>query len=298
MKHHFLPEFYLKSWASGSESRLPYYAWVRDRIYQGYTSPGGTGYEENLNAVRNADKTLSHEVETKFFSPVDDRASVALRAILNDKPIDIRQRVHLTQFIMTMRFRDPLTIKAFVQNHRRQMTETTEEWEQYYRELNPDTNRSLSQELDDLGDHYYDRSAHGLLTGLSKGRMAEMMCSMLWRVYDTTRCKDTLMTCDNPVWVTDIRDPKAFFAFALSPTKILIGTHQPTDFSKKLPQVVRDYNRRIAYGAIKKVYARDVETWHMPFLEKHFPKEGFLPPIAAAMPDYKIDLPLSILNED
>jgi hypothetical protein len=79
-RHHYLPEFYLKRWASKGrlvEFSKPYGETVRIRR----PSPRATGFEDAKQFLSDIPLLEKSFIEENFFSPVDSRASDVISKI-------------------------------------------------------------------------------------------------------------------------------------------------------------------------------------------------------------------------
>src|SRR4051812_37024104 len=81
-KHHYIPEFYLKSWGTSEGGKVIEFA---RRIHKGVpniiarrTHPGGTGYVLGLNLMEAPTKELREQFETVIMDSVDNSAKNAL----------------------------------------------------------------------------------------------------------------------------------------------------------------------------------------------------------------------------
>jgi hypothetical protein len=71
MKNHFVPQFALSYWQEG-DGKVPYFSRHRGRIVLDRCAPKYTGYEDDLYAYSEVPEERRHDVETKFFSPLDN----------------------------------------------------------------------------------------------------------------------------------------------------------------------------------------------------------------------------------
>jgi hypothetical protein len=92
--HHYLPQFYLRQWVTGSDGRL----WRYRREPSGVVSerrvaPKGTAFESDLYAVRDAGPVFHQPqpniIETQFFQKVDADAAGVLTKLLASPPAEL-----------------------------------------------------------------------------------------------------------------------------------------------------------------------------------------------------------------
>jgi hypothetical protein len=83
-KHHYIPVFYLKQWASTADKRLCEHKLIPGRgVKPRRTSPDGTGYQVDLYRVQGVPEAIAHDLENKFMRLVDSDASRALEKIIS-----------------------------------------------------------------------------------------------------------------------------------------------------------------------------------------------------------------------
>jgi hypothetical protein len=80
MKHHYMPEFYLKQWV-GADGRLCEYRRWPGRISRKRQFPAATGYKIDLYKVDGAPTEVAHQFESIFMRGVDTDASIALEKL-------------------------------------------------------------------------------------------------------------------------------------------------------------------------------------------------------------------------
>ncbi len=94
IKHHFLPEFYMRSWADLTGQVVAYGRPYKDvEVKRRY--PSEIGFKKELYSIKSrTDPARRQEIESKFMAFVDNQASDALEFLLarNSKPEDAQLR--------------------------------------------------------------------------------------------------------------------------------------------------------------------------------------------------------------
>ena len=80
MKHHYVPQFYLKQWAE-ADGKVPYFRWLSGRTLVDRIAPRSTAFEDDLYARERVPTDERHIVET-FFAKLDDKAARIHRRLI------------------------------------------------------------------------------------------------------------------------------------------------------------------------------------------------------------------------
>lgn len=107
-RHHYLPEFYLKRWAS-REGRLVEFSrpWA-DVVKPKRVYPRETGFVDRRKELQGLSREVAHAVEEKFFSPVDSEAADVLTRIeRNETDFSGDERSAWARFVLSLVFRVP-----------------------------------------------------------------------------------------------------------------------------------------------------------------------------------------------
>ncbi len=108
-KHHYIPVFYLRQWATNGrliEFSRPYRSVVKARP----TSPEGTGYVRGLNVMKGLPPESAEQFETVVMRNVDSLAADALRQLLSgdeDLKWAPKPRSAWTRFLVSLLLRTP-----------------------------------------------------------------------------------------------------------------------------------------------------------------------------------------------
>jgi hypothetical protein len=111
MKQHHIPQFLLLPWC-GSDGRLCLIRNIRGRIQRTRRPPAKTGFEHDLYSYSQSVEGVERfEVETQFFSPLDNDAAVVVRKLIANHPIDDHDRTKFARFIAAMKIRTPENVE-------------------------------------------------------------------------------------------------------------------------------------------------------------------------------------------
>ena len=116
MKHHFVPQFLLRSWAEqGNDSKVELFRVDLPGVPSSRRSPKNTAYQEDLyaltsNTIAGVDKQF---VEKRFLQVVDSSAARVRDKLIAGglNTLDEGDKNDWTRFIMSLRTRQPLIIE-------------------------------------------------------------------------------------------------------------------------------------------------------------------------------------------
>lgn len=112
--HHFIPAFYLKSWAV-IEDQLVEYSRPYDVVKPRKKYPTATGFQPGLYTFNELPPETAQYFETDFFKPCDTTANIVLQRLLSgDLDIsDAEQRSGFARFLYTLQLRQPDAVAEF-----------------------------------------------------------------------------------------------------------------------------------------------------------------------------------------
>jgi Protein of unknown function (DUF4238) len=225
LRHHFLPEFYLKQWAK-EDGRLvefskPYGNAVKPRR----THPGGTGFIPRLYALDGMPDNLAHDLESKFLSPVDSRAAEALVALRAGTNFSELQRLAWSSFVATLLSRMPEDI-ALLKNLIKELVETV------LPSLQPTFDKSKSitetRTFRELADEFIDNSGQRAISFarkiMSNDRLVRGIAAMEWSILTFGSSKFELLTSDRPVIYTNVLGhPQSHIVLPVGPRRLFVA---------------------------------------------------------------------------
>ena len=237
MKHHYLPQFYLKRWCNSSQ-KVVYYGLKNAIVTEDEVSPEYTGYEEDLYAKAGVSEDKKHDIERNCFQEIDDNAATAIdRALtIGIDQLDKTQRYNLSRFIISLLVRHA----AVVENTKRQSDTVLEDLFNKSTEIEQAIYR---EQVEALRKNFAIETIAAMSSGtnspLNKYRISnfdetnEALLKMTWWLEDFSKQNYTLLTSDHPISISplnkpsiashlrikdDLIDPDRLLSIPLSPT--------------------------------------------------------------------------------
>lgn len=228
LRHHFIPEFYLRWW-TGPDDRLT--RWTKpfaDRVVVKRVFPSQVGWERGLYTSPEPNSADAQRLETRFFQHVDHRAAEVLRKLNAEtiEPINEQDATAWTTFIMSIFHRTPENLAAIKQGGQNVWRDTIPELRERYPELRTASDPATFDEflaqrqpsetdrstLDILPDLIFNQNIVGFINGLS------------WVRLEIPAPLPQLLISDDPVIRTNgLRTPKGHLAMPLSPRKLFVA---------------------------------------------------------------------------
>jgi hypothetical protein len=115
MKHHYVPQFFLKRWAN-AVGKVNVFQ-IRDGgIFNRARSPEYTGFERDLyGLVANALGIGQDHLEKRLFGPIDNNAALVLNKLERHEALSEDEHIAWTFFLSSLRMRQP-DVLAFLRN--------------------------------------------------------------------------------------------------------------------------------------------------------------------------------------
>jgi len=266
VRHHYIPIFYTKRWATQSDGRLcqfsrPYGATVKPMR----VSPAGTGYVDRLYELKGFEPTLAQQVEERFFKPVDDGAAQALELLERDgdnAQWTSRLRSAWTRFILSLLLRCPEDLEVFRAAYFRELQSSTPDWASRYDSIrSPDDPTTIEEYMAGQSEAWKSMAWFDAFRPLIDHEgIGRHINNMHWRVFEIPGNSRELMTSDRPVVRTNSLDHRdAHIALAIGPRRLFMAAKETelVDRVNRLsPKVaIEEYNQMVVEGACKFVYA-------------------------------------------
>ncbi|NTI50987.1 DUF4238 domain-containing protein [Agrobacterium rhizogenes] len=266
MKHHYIPQFYLRPWL-GSDNKLLEFRRLKfeheplPRLEIKRRGTGETGCEENLYTLHGATKETKQNVERIFMGAVDGKAALARDELLNGVIPQGELRHAWARFLLSLSLRTPEQIRLFKKFLR-------DYWE------NPDANllarydaarqqdwpSTLAGWLKEENPKSHERSAIIIATRMMQNEnVLRMFMGARWWVLDTSTVQRRLMTSDHPLVMTNgLGRPDAHFGLPIGPTRLFIAFMNDAISAKIRSQpvgkLVREANDAVIGQGRKSVY--------------------------------------------
>ena len=255
-KHHYIPKFYLQHWA-GTDGRLWQFSRPYARVKPKRVYPDETGFVHGLNTVPDLAPGDAQYVETEFLQKVDDKASRALRAMVEEpqrsEKMPIELSVGWASFLYSLIVRSPEVLA------RMQVQFDAERARLVACRNDGDANRT---ETGTPLPRASIKAVEILPTLLSSKLVIRGIVEMRWAVKSTMTATYPMLTSDRPTIMTNgLSEPTSHIAIPLSPTFLFFATRSEQTFrminSMTPDQTVLAVNSKVSEQAITFVYGID-----------------------------------------
>lgn len=262
-KHHFIPAFYLKQWASADgvliEWSKPYKKVVPIRRH-----PNATAFQTDLYTFPGLLPDSRPWFEDKFLRSTDELSSQALTRLLAGQllVLDDLRKSGWVRFLMTLRFRHPDLVAEM-----RQRIEVL--WKnhdpftraEYERIRSADDPKTCDGFIDQLGPDADTRVQLDLLVaGMDNEQIGRHIVSMVWAVVDLSNAVHRLLTSDWPVELSLGATPPTV-AIPISPTLLFAASDDMGAIRKIVradsDEVVAMINKYVVGCARRYVFSSD-----------------------------------------
>lgn len=269
LKHHYLPEFYTKRWATGDGKTLCEFSCphaASGAIKPKRVSPAQTGHERGLYEIKGVPAHEAQIVEDGFFKQVDTLANRALSLLeagdtLRENPT---MRSAWSRFILSLLLRAPNDLKHFRDDYLAKLMEGIEELdEKWLKVKRPEDPATIREALSLLEPHMAQRNATLMLRRLiDHPNICGGINNMRWMIIDLEETGIELLTSDRPVvtpehFLTDTGN----ILMPISPTQMFAAA-KSVEIAKRIwltdrTELAIAMNEQVTGQAEKYVYARD-----------------------------------------
>lgn len=292
-KHHYIPIFYLKQWATGRDGRLCEYSKpYRDIVKPKRVHPSGTGYVDRLYELQGLESELAQRLESEFMAPIDGFASEIVKGYFLDRNhfSSARQRTSWSMFIISLIMRNPEEIALAKNFYVKSWNNPTEERKQsYLQRRGPGMPATLVEFLETCDPVAIERSSlENLAQMIENPVVANHISGMLWGILSFPLGNHALLTSDRPVIMSNglnkpdshiilpISPSRAFYAVTTEKTQNFLAETRPTELIERI-------NRTVTAQAVKYVYSTsDIQ---LKYIQKHMGKQK-LPAFFERMQQY------------
>ena len=214
MKHHYIPEFFLKQWTSktrcdDTESLVAFRIDLK-HVPSSYLAPAATAREQDLYALSTPVTGLDPQiVETQLFQKIDDSAALALDTMLSEdlRGLTHQQRCSWVWFIMSLRTRTPEAVSLLdsqgLEHLHRALTERPEEYKAIAEPSDPRTLKEWTEvHLPGLMENFGKLSLDKVI---GNSRVGDKILNMKWFLWDFSRQRNHLLLSDRPCAAATIK---------------------------------------------------------------------------------------------
>lgn len=267
-RHHYIPAFYTKRWAT--DGKLLEYRRVNGGkcVYR-RTAPEGTGWMENLYAIKGLDGPDAQKPEELFFKRVDSDAALLVEAFLSpgrNLAVTEDDRAAWATFLLSLLYRTPEDVTRLRTNYTRVITQATPDiqarWDQVRKPGQPE---SVQDILDGRSPSENDmRFFEGMFRLMQSETVGTFLIRMVWKVIDLGVAPFPLLTSDRPVIRSNgFRAENGHIAIPLSPSRLFLAAKDERvmrDILAMTPnRIARQTNLNVVRHAHRFVYAHTAE---------------------------------------
>lgn len=285
IKHHYLPQFFLRRWA-GPDGKVTEYQRPHDRVIMKRKFPSETGYEKELYSIPSETDPIKRQaLESGFMATVDDLAARALQQMegSGEMPADPELRSGWSRFLMSLIHRRPERLDYFRKRLRENDAETLTAIQAGYDELkgpsDPPTFDEYIKGDDEAITH--ETLARLLRMIIDSPRIGGWLNRMHWGIATVSLPKRSFLTSDTPLMMSNgIGLSKSFVALAVGPARFFIAANQMEVIRSFTSQdgnaLIRAFNDAVARQARRLVIATDDSQRR--FVENRLVMSGAPPP--------------------
>lgn len=265
MKHHYIPQFYLRPWQGGDNRLQEFKRGYQNQVVSRRVFTKQTGYEPDLYTLPGATEETKQNVEKAFMALLDNEAVKARDMMLNDQiPADPKTRESWTRFVLSMVFRNPEEMEKFKVSFRNELRKPDAKIQAEYDRLkDPEDPATFEEWLMQNRPERVERSAILTMTNLvQRNNVNYLLRTMHWRVIDVSEVSRRLVTSDRPIMMSNgMVQYGGHFALPISPTKLFLActtVQFANEFcSMATSKMVREVNKLVIGQGRKFVYAKD-----------------------------------------
>ncbi len=276
MGHHYVPQKYLRGFA---DAKNPDAIWMYDKKLHQFTNPG-------IKSVAQESAFYSADVEHQLNEFVERPANLVLDKLRNQESIIDSERIHLAVYIATMFQRVPRgrtraysKLPSVYENTINKVKAEVLEWARVAE--NKDLVERRLAEIEDitqcLRNSTPDFIIERIRTPWVSEKVISMVCAMSWRIVHSTG-PDYFLTSDNPAYFFEaygIGRPESELTFPISTDFALFASWQGAQNSIShlgaKQKLVREANRRLAFGAERFVFYHRRVEWVAKLSDKSKP---------------------------
>ena len=275
--HHYVSVFYLSRW-EGSDGRIcrfsrPY----GDTVKAGRVAPKGTAFEPRLYETKGLPPEHAQIMETDFMAKIDNDAANALTLL--EKGLSVIEfsdeaRNSWSRFLVAQMLRTPRDIsqlKSSVEQVWNRVSQPLRE--SYAAKRSPKETATLEEFWAQLNTAYADELALSVArTLMAHEGICDLLNKMHWCVLDVPEGCDSLLTSDNPVWMTAaLVGADDFLLVAIGPRRLFVAAVEPDTLcriqAQRRCELVKIINKITVQHADRFVYGETEDA--LPLVQEH-----------------------------
>lgn len=211
MKHHYLPQFYLRRWENSSQ-KVVYYSLKNATVTEDEISPEHTGYEKDLYAKTGVPEDNKHEIEINCFKEIDTSAAIAIDRALTAgiDELSQTQRHDFGRFIFSLLVRHA----TVVENTKRQSDTVLDD---LFSKSTPMQQIIYKEPVELLRNNFAIETVAAMSSSTNSplnkygipnfDEANEILLKMTWWLENFSKRSYTLLTSDHPVAIAPLNKP-------------------------------------------------------------------------------------------
>ncbi|MDQ0313949.1 DUF4238 domain-containing protein [Amorphus orientalis] len=284
-RHHYIPRFYLESWAHSEGKVFEYSLGRKNEIRVRLVTPKRTGFVWDLYKIEVLAGDYAYDVEKKFMGMVDSRAAIVFQKILSSQMwgLSSEERVEFANLIFSLVIRNPQELGLFKKQFSRDWDKKIPDIEERYKATlwRPGYPDSFSEYEKIVAPDYWKVAVYEVFCNLIQDEnFSRLLSSMHWGVRELSVRGKQLLTSDRPVIMTNgLMGESAHVLLPISPDKLFFCSPSARvveclyDLSDRL--LLRDLNRKIMRQALSYVYS--ARQFDSKVIKKYFAKADYEP---------------------
>ena len=277
IRHHYVAVFYLSRW-EGPDGRIccfsrPY----GDIVKVGRVAPKGTAFEPRLYETKGLPPERAQIMETDFMAKIDNDAANALTFLENGSSeigLSNETRNSWSRFLVAQMVRTPRDItqlKSSVEQVWNRVSQPLRE--SYAARRSPNEPATLAEFWAQLNPAYADELALGVAqTLMAHEGICDLLNKMRWCVLGVPEGCDSLLTSDNPVWMTaTLVGADDFLLVAIGPRRLFVAAVEPDTLcriqAQRRCELVKIINKITVQHADRFVYGETADA--LPLVQEH-----------------------------
>lgn len=275
MKHHYVPEFYLKRWATNG--LVPGYYWAKDAGRIASKKKGAKAFcnEVDLYALEAVSAEIEQAMETRFFGQIDNQAGKLINRVASD---DFRNFSQVeccdwARFLNSLELRRPSIITNLRNRVANEFLESLDEDEEILEAMKKEgVEDSPSQFLKNINPSYVqNRMLLTIQTVIDSQKIGQSYLDMAWMRKNLSEGGIDLITNDQPfVRIGGLGDSNCICYLPLDPQNIFFCSNDMQQLNRIRAEGAREFtkimNRDIAFRAEKYIFDRSSQN--LPLIEK------------------------------
>jgi hypothetical protein len=272
MGHHYIPQYYLKGFASPGDDMI----WV-------YEKGGSLKFSANIKKIAQKTNYYSPEVERYLTNEIENPANSVIKKIRDCKKLTQSEKEKLTIYMVVMlkrvlqsKIRMKKTAPVVVQS-------LQQKWDKEISKLileNPSQTEILEKRRAEIKTNFEKYSKNiskdfwlDLIPPERTPNIVKVIPEMRW-LFLTCEKFPAFLTCDNPVFYFQgigIGKPESEITFPISSNIVLWATWRSSiqeGYSPIKNQAIKEINRRTATNATRFIYHAKDEDWIPRFINK------------------------------